>query len=455
MTSNRFRSRRDLLRASLLAGAGAALPAWVVEQTLAADSANQPVKSANDRARVLLVGCGGRGLALARECKPFADVVAVCDVDEKHAAQGVSEHSGAESYKDFRRALDHNGYDAILNATPDHWHTLVNIAALRRGKDVYSEKPLTLTIDEGKHLVRAVRDNKRVLQTGSQQRSDAKFRLACELVRNGRLGKLQKIDVVLPAGRHDGPFPETQPPEGLDWDFWQGQAPARPYVKERGHLWFRFWLDYSGGTMTDWGAHHNDIALWALGEKAPATIEGKKLVENTPGGFTTPAQYEVTFAYPSGVTQSVRSHPNYIWNGSRKPDAPKPEDRGPNPKTPPADAHGVTFTGSDGWIFITRGKIEASDPAILKQELPASAERLYVSANHAGNFFESCRTRKDPVCPVEVGHRSVSACHLAVIGTLLGRKLKWDPEAEQFVNDAEANKMLAREMRKPWSYDAV
>ncbi|MDB5297783.1 MAG: oxidoreductase domain protein, partial [Phycisphaerales bacterium] len=259
-------SRRDLLRASLATGAGAALPNWVVEHAMAADEVNKPVTSPNARPRVLLVGAGGRGMALSKECAPFADVVAVCDVDEKHVAKGVAEYPGAVAYKDFRKAVDHPGIDAVLTATPDHWHTLVNLAALRRGKDVYSEKPLTLTVDEGKHLVRAVRENKRVLQTGSQQRSDARFRLACELVRNGRLGKVQKVDVVLPAGRSDGPFPEVAPPPELDWDFWQGQAPSRKYVTERCHLWFRFWLDYSGGTMTDWGAHHNDIALWALGE---------------------------------------------------------------------------------------------------------------------------------------------------------------------------------------------
>ncbi|MDB5295429.1 MAG: oxidoreductase domain protein, partial [Phycisphaerales bacterium] len=174
-----------------------------------------------------------------------------------------------------------------------------------------------------------------------------------------------------------------------------------------------------------------------------------------PGGFTTPAEYEVTFTYPSGVVQSVRSHPNYIWNGSRKSGIPKAADRGPNPKTPPDDAHGVTFTGADGWIFVTRGKIEASDPDLLKQELPASATRLAVSTNHAGNFFDACRTRQDPVCPVETGHRSVSACHLAVIGARLGRPLTWDPEAERFTSDDEANGLLAREMRKPWSYDTV
>ncbi|QOV90495.1 Gfo/Idh/MocA family protein [Humisphaera borealis] len=446
-------NRRDVLRASLGLGAGLALPNWFIEETMAADEAVKPVKAANDRPRVLWIGCGGRGNSVSREVKPFGDIVAVCDVDSKHAANAIAEFPKAESFSDFRKAMDETKFDIVLNATPDHWHTLINIASARRGKDIYSEKPLTLTIDEGKHLIKEIRGNKRILQTGSQQRSDAKFRLACELVRNGRLGKMKHVDVVLPAGRTDGPLATKPVPENLDWNFWQGQTKATDYVPERCHQWFRFWLDYSGGTNTDWGAHHNDIALWALNEIAPVEIEGKKLSTNVPGGFTTPGDYEVKFTYASGVTQTVRSHPNYMWNGSRKPGAP-PYAK-PDAGKPPHDTHGVTFHGSDGWLFITRGKIEASNPDILKYEFPASAERLYVSTNHAANFFDSVKSRKDSICPVEVGHRSASACHLAVIGTLLGRKLKWDPQAEQFVGDDEANKMLSREMRKPWGYDAV
>ncbi|HEX8910892.1 MAG TPA: Gfo/Idh/MocA family oxidoreductase [Humisphaera sp.] len=450
---NRPLSRRDVLRASLALGAGAALPTWFVDRTMAADEVNKPVASPNARPRVLLIGCGGRGKALGREAKPFADIVAVCDVDAINAADGAAEFGQAKQYHDFRQALEHPGIDAVLNATPDHWHTLVNLATVRRGKDVYSEKPLTLTIDEGKYLSKAVRKSGRVLQTGSQQRSDPRFLLACELVRNGRLGKIQRVDVALPAGRNEGPHEPMPVPADLDWNFWQGQAPERPYTKMRCHNTFRFYLEYSGGTLTDWGAHHNDIALWALGEDGPATIDGKKLVENVPNGFTTPAEYLVTFTYPSGVTQTIRSLTNTMWNGARKPGAPKEPPR--DPKQPPTDTNGVTFFGADGWLFVTRGRIEASDPAILKQELPAGATRLYASTDHRGDFFNACRTRKDPICPVEVGHRSVSACHLAVLGCRLGRKLTWDPKAEQFVGDDEANKFLSREMRKPWGLEAV
>src|SRR4051812_36286558 len=175
--------------------------------------------------------------------------------------------------------MEHKGLDGVIVGTPDHWHTLVNIHAMKMGKDVYSEKPLTLTIDEGKHVVETVRKTGRVLQTGTQQRSDARFRLACELVRNGRVGKLKQVIVAIPAGKREGPFKPSPVPQELNWDFWQGQTPEHEYVKQRCHFDFRYWYDYSGGTVTDWGAHHNDIALWGMGldRSGPQTIEAKPL----------------------------------------------------------------------------------------------------------------------------------------------------------------------------------
>jgi predicted dehydrogenase len=191
----------------------------------------------------------------------------------------------------------------VLNGCPDHWHTLVNLYALKRGKDVYSEKPLTLTIDEGKRLVATVKESGRVLQTGTQQRSDPQFRLVCELVQNGRIGKLQKVTTIVPAGLRDGPFPPKPVPKNLNWDMWLGQAPMVDYVPQRCHTTFRFWYDYSGGTITDWGAHHNDIALWGMGMDGggPVSVEGKQLVEPIPGGYTTAPQYEVKYTWANGV----------------------------------------------------------------------------------------------------------------------------------------------------------
>jgi len=349
-------------------------------------------------------------------------------------------------YSDFRQAMAHKGVDVVINATPDHWHTLVNIHALRAGKDVYSEKPLTLTIDEGKRLVAVARETKRVLQTGSQQRSSPRFRLACELVRNGRIGKLERIVTILPTGLSGGPFAPKPVPADLDWNFWQGQTAEVEYVPERCHMTFRFWYEYSGGTLTDWGAHHNDIAQWGNGTErsGPVTIEGKILSEPIEGGYTTPSRYEVEYAYANGVKQICRTTPNEQFTGAPVGELKKTDER-----------NGIRFEGTSGWIFVNREKIEASQPELIEQELPASAERLPVSNNHMGNFFECVSSRKNPICEPEIGHRSVSVCHLGVIALRIGRKLHWDPAKEEFVNDAEAQGYVVREMRQPWGYDAV
>ncbi len=434
-------SRRRFLQAAAVAG----LPAWFVEQTRARADTPPPTPPA-DRPGIALVGCGGMGRVDATLASKFGRVVAVCDVDDSHAGKAVEAFPGATAYKDFRKALDRKDVAVVITATPDHWHTLVNLAALKAGKDVYSEKPLTLTIDEGKRLVAAVRQTKRILQTGSQQRSDARFRRACELVRNGRLGKVTHVTTILPTGLRGGPFKPKPVPAGLDWDFWQGQTRAVDYVPERCHFSFRYWYDYSGGTMTDWGAHHNDIALWGLGldRSGPVTVEGRPLAEPVPGGYTAASEYEVTYTYANGVTHRCVSTP---VNGPAGQVLRQPK--------PGELANGVKFEGPEGWIFVTRGKIEASRPEILAEPLTKKAVELYVSNDHMGNFFDCVRTRKPPIAEAEVGHRSVSLCHLGVIAIRLGRKLAWDPDRERFVNDAEADGYLAREQRKPYSYEAV
>jgi len=437
-------NRRSFLKAS---AAATLLPAWFVEQCQAQDKP-APSTSPNERPHIALIGCGGRGRGITGEAAKFANVVAVCDVDTKHAEEASKQLKGAKVYKDFRKLLERKDVDAVLNGTPDHWHTIVNLAALKAGKDVYSEKPLTLTIDEGKRLVAAVRDSNRILQTGSQQRSDKGFRLACELVRNGRIGKLTHITTILPAGPNRGGFKKVEKPAELDWDFWQGQTPVHEYIAERCHVWFRYWLDYSGGTMTDWGAHHNDIALWAMGldRSGPDTIEGKLLVKPVEGGYTAPAQYEVTYTYANGVVhRCVSTDADNIFGGPENKEKTKSK----------LQHHGIKFEGTKGWIFVTRGHSEASRPELLKEPLFSPKERLYVSNDHMGNFFECLRSRKPPICEAEIGHRSASVCHLGVIALRLGRKLRWDPAKEEFVDDREANGYLAREMRKPYSYEMI
>jgi predicted dehydrogenase len=438
-------TRRDVLRSAASATAIAALPSWFLEGGPSRAFAGE--KSPNGRPRVALIGCGGMGTADGKSAQRFGDIVAICDVDASHLGKAQETFTGATACHDYREVCDLANVDIILNGTPDHWHTLINLRAIRSGKDVYSEKPLAMTIDEGKHIVAAVKKSDRILQTGTQQRSDKIFRLACELVRNGRLGKIERAQTWLPRGLREGPFASKSVPKALDWDIWQGQTPAVDYVPQRCHGKFRYWWDYSGGTMTDWGVHHNDIVLWGLGKdrSGPVSIEGESLVEQIPGGYTAASQYRVTYIYDNGVehvcSTTSANGPAGVVIGE-----PRPGEK----------YHGVQFEGPAGWIFVSReGKIEASDPALISTPLPADAQRLYASDDHMGNFFECVKTRKPPICDVEIGHRSASICHLGVISIRLGRKLQWDPEAQAFANDAEANGMLAREMRKPYSYEEV
>jgi predicted dehydrogenase len=434
-----------MTRTAGAAAATAALPAWFMAETRALAQPAEPT-SPNDRPGILLIGCGGQGRGDAQWAKRFGDVVALCDVDERHVANAASEFPSAKRYADFRQAVADKAVDVVINGTPDHWHTLINIHAMRQGKDVYGEKPLTLTIDEGRRLVAVSRETKRLLQTGSQQRSDGKFRLACELVRNNRIGKLRHVLVALPSGPRAGPFEPAPVPEWLNWDLWQGQAPAVEYVPQRCHSRFRYWTEYSGGTITDWGAHHFDIAQWGIGadRSGPVSVHGRELSAPIPRGYTAPADYWVEYEYANGVRMTCVSTSADEGDG---------RSRG-QPRTGTL-RNGVLFEGADGWIFVSRGQLDASDAAILQDPLPAGAERLYASDDHMGNFFDCVRSRKAPICEAEVGHRSVSICHLGSISLRVGRKLKWDPQQEQFVDDAEANGLVAREMRKPWGYENV
>ena len=437
-----MQSRRNLLKSTGAIAAASALPAWFVEQHLDAAEPQTP-KSANDKPSVALIGCGGRGTADAHEAQRFCNIVAVCDLDDRHAAAAAAAFK-AQPYKDFRKVLERDDIHAVITATPDHWHTLVNLHALKAGKDIYSEKPLTLTINEGKRLVDAVKSSGKVLQVGSQQRSDARFRLACEIVRSGRLGKLKEVNVILPAGASGGPFASKPVPKELDWDMWLGQTPMVDYVPERCHNTFRYWHEYSGGTMTDWGAHHNDIALWAMDmdHSGPTAIDGKPRVTMTPGGYTAFAEYQVEYTYPSGVRHICMSTADDTGFG------------GIVRKGVGTLHNGVRFDGTDGWLWVTRGDIQASKAEILHEPVEEK-DRLPVSKDHKGNFFECIRTRQQPIAPAEVGHRSISVCHLGVLSMRLGRRLEWDPEKQQFVNDPEADKWLSRPQRAPWTFESL
>ncbi len=434
MANNSLSTRRNFLKASTCAAGALALPTWV------RTSSAQP----SETIRMALIGCGGQGKGDARNARNtgMAKIVAVCDVDAERLASAKKTFPEADTYADFRKVLERKDIDAVVCGTVDHWHTLVAMATMRAGKDIYCEKPLTLTIDEGKHLVKVEQQTKRILQTGTQQRSSAYFRVACNAVRNGRLGKLQRAEVWLPAGLRQGPFKSTPVPEGFDYDFWMGSTPKVPYVKERTHFSFRYWWEYSGGTMTDWGAHHNDIVLWALDmdHSGPVSIEGKQLTDMIPGGFTAASEYDVTYTYSNGVVHRCRSTTASEWHGGVK--------------DPDGQHHGIKFIGSDGWIWVSRGIIKASDRQLIR-DIPETDKSVYTSNHHMKNFLECVKTRKPTICPATVGHRSASQCHLGVIAIRLGRKLNWDPVKEQFVGDDQANGLVSRPMRGPYNYDMV
>ena len=440
-------SRRSFLQRCTMAAAATGLPLWFVQRELAAaEATNTPaLPSANDRPGIALIGCGGQGTGDAGNASGYGDILAVCDVNQVHldgAARRLSRNGKTpDKYNDFRKVMERDDIHIIVQATPDHWHTLINLAAAKAKKDVYGEKPLTLTVDEGKQVVKAVRGNKIVFQTGTQQRSDRHFRMACELVRNGRLGKLSEVQVWVPGGLREGPFPTGQvPPATLNFDFWLGQAPQVEYMQKRCDNNFRWWWDYAGGPVTDWGAHHNDIARWGIGQDGPIGVEAKVITPPIPGGFTTPSEYEATLTWDNGIKQTVKTTlDDSPYGAVLKQDGQR---------------NGVKFIGSDGWIWVNRDGISASKPDLLSAPLPDNAIHLEVSRNHMGNFIEAVRSRKDPISKVEDGHRSAVIGHLIIIALRAGKKYTWDPANEVFTGEGaeEANTQLARPQRAPYNY---
>lgn len=433
-------SRRRFIGGTLTGAALAGLPEWFVKDEVIAQNEQQLAQprhiGPNDTIQIAGIGLGGshggfrQGLSDTRAVagKKGVKCVAVCDLDSDHLDEAAKIFGpDTKKYHDFREVLARPDIDAVVIGTPDHWHSFIAIAAMKAGKPVYCEKPLTLTIDEGKKLVQVWKQTNTIFQTGSQQRSDARFRMACELVRNGRLGKLKTVEAHLPTGPQGGPFPVLPVPARLDWTMWQGQVTPTDFVTNRSHGNFRYWIEYSGGMMTDWGAHHNDIAQWGMGtdRSGPTMIEAAGVLPKpyAPNCYNTFTNFDVTYTYPNGV-QLLTSN------------------KGEN---------GVQFNGENGWIFVSRGRIGASDPKLLTDPLPDNAVRLYVSNDHHGNFVDGIRTGKMPICDAEIGHRSVSVCHLGNISLRLGGKqLQWDPVKEEFVGDPEASLMLQRVQREPW-----
>jgi len=420
-------NRRHFLKTASIAGLGAPM---LLSSVRAASGGKGP----NDRITLGCIGVGtqGRGLLGGFLSQPNTRVVAVCDVDttrREHSRKTVDEFYTARTgttskdcaeYKEFKELLARKDIDAVVIAAPDHWHAYIAIAACNAGKDVYCEKPLSLTIHEARAMVTAARKNDRVFQTGSMQRSSSEFRKACELVRNGRLGKIKQVIVDVGPSSRPCDLPEEPMEPGLNWDLWLGPAPLRPYnsvLSPRGvHQHFPDWRnyrEYSGGMMTDWGAHHFDIAQWGLGMDDSGPVE--IIPPEDPK-----ANRGLRYIYANGVE---------VLHG---------------------DSGGVLFIGSEGKILVNRGKFEATPTALGEEPLKDDAIRLYKSSNHLTDFLNCMRSRKKPICDVEIGCRSVTVCHLGNLAYWNHRHLKWDPAKERFIGDKEANAWLDRPKRGGW-----
>jgi predicted dehydrogenase len=421
--------RRDFLKAS-----AAGLPLLLPSFAVAADDKPAP----SERLNLGFIGLGtmNRGHLNHFLGQDDVQVLAVCDVDttRREAAKQTVEtkYKGCTGYKDFRELLARKDIDAVVIATPDHWHAIPVIEACKAKKDVYCEKPLSLTILEAKTMIDAVRKHERVLQTGSQQRSSPEFRQACELVRNGKIGKLKAVYVNVGSSSKPCDLPEEQLEEGLDWDMWLGQAPKRPYnsvLSPRGvHKHFPNWRnyrEYSGGMMTDWGAHHFDIVQWALGMDESGPVEIVPPADPK-------AEKGLRYIYANGV-EVVHA-----------------EEYEPGKKV-----DGIAFIGADGKVFVNRGKIRTEPEGLVKEELGEKDVHLYKSPGHQKDWLNCIKNRKRPIADVEIGARSVTVCHLGNLAYWNRRKLTWDPAKWQIVGDEEAAKWIDRERRDPWKLPEV
>jgi len=422
-------TRRQFIKQSVALSAAFAVPTIIPAAALGRNGATAP----SERITMGVIGSGLQGTDNMNSFLGFRDVqmVAIADVDKKHrdAAAGiVNEKYGNKqcaTYNDFRELNDRSDIDAVIIATPDHWHCLNAIDAVKKGKDVYVQKPLAWSMEEGRALCDAVAKHGRVLQTGSQQRSDGRFRRACELVRNGRIGALKYVNIGIPGNnRTCEPTWSPEPvPEGFDYDLWLGPAPWEEYHHQRCHYEFRFILDYSGGQVTNFGAHNIDIAQWGLGmdDSGPVEVSGNGIFPES-GLFNTATKTYFECRYANGVELVCKT-----------------------------GKFGMTFEGTEGTIYVDRRSIAATPEDILKEKIGDGDIQLYKSDNHYRNFADCVKSRKDPICNAEVGHRSSTVCNLGNIAMRLGRTLAWDPQAERFVNDDEANTYLGREIRGDWS----
>jgi len=434
-------TRRQFLKGSAVAVTGFLAPAIVPASVFGAEAPS-------NRITIGFVGVGRMGMGDLQELLGHkeAQIVAVCDVDSnrvRNAQKTVQAHyakqnsggtyKGCATYGDYRELVTQDDIDAVCVVTPDHWHALPAIAAAKAGKDIFLQKPLTLTIREGRVLSDTVRRYNRIFQVGSQQRSDALFRQACELVRNGRVGRLHTVKVGFGTDPGTGPEPPMPVPDNLDYDFWLGPAPWAAYTEKRVHPqkdydrpgWLRI-AAYGAGMITGWGAHHNDIAQWGMGTEYTGPVEIQGQTEYPKDGlWDVHGDFSIEYTYANGV--------KVICADNVK------------------NKQGIVFEGTEGWVYVKRGQIDAQPKSLLTSTIGPDEIRLYKSNNHKANWLECIKSRAETIAPVEIGHRSCTVCLLGEIAMRLGRKLKWDPDKEQFIGDDQANRMLWRPMRSPWN----
>jgi len=424
--------KHPITRRQFLAAAAAAitaphiLPSWAV--------------APSNRIAVGCIGMGSRGSGHAREISSFSEVqvVAVCDVFRSKAEkmqQWVDQHYGAKTcaaVQDFRELISRPDIDAVTIASPENWHAFMAIEAMKAGKDVYCEKALSLTVREGRAVCEAVRRYGRVFQAGTQQRSDRNFRFACELARNGYLGKVHTVTAAVPGGRDAKRgrklrYPEAPVPPDLNYDLWLGPAPFKPYRDGICEFNWYFFTDYCAGWIQSWGVHHVDIALWGAPSLSASTLTVEGTAQFEPEGDADVSfNWQVRMMPPGGPLLQ-------FFDDSSSP-----------------FGHGVRFEGDQGWVHVVRGGIKAEPKSLLDVAIKPGEDRLYRSDHHMGNFIECIKTRREPAAPVEACHAATTATLVADIATRTGRKLIWDWETESFLNDDIANRMLTRPMRSPW-----
>ncbi len=441
MNRNRLTRRSFLKNAAGTVVAAAAFPYVVPSSALGKAGTVAP----SNHVTVASIGVGGRGAFNTRSLMNYGgQVLAVCDVDQpiRKKMKNIVEafyadeqrsgsYNGCDDYNDFRELLARSDIDAVMIATPDHWHVPIAIAAVKAGKDIYVEKPLGVSIEQGRVLRDTVRRFGAVFMHGTEQRSMSQFRFACELVRNGRIGKLHTIKVACPPGQQTGVYPPMPVPKGLDWDMWLGPAPWVQYTKARlrpgpGQGWY-FISDYAtSGFVTGWGVHHLDVAQWALDadHTGPVEIEGHGLFPKD-GLWDTPLTWSIDYTYANGVRM------NFTDNHTNR--------------------QGVRFEGTDGCIHVTRSSIDARPRSLLRSTIGHDEIHLYNCDSDDRNFLDCVKTRSETCSPIEAAHRSTAVGYLGHISILLGRKLRWDPDKETFINDKQADRMLSRPMRSPWA----